>query len=139
LDNLIIFHEQFITKDNDHLRFLSAQQNEEINSNKLVRIDVMHTSVDNPLFTSSKYNGLENQVRIHFSKLIVTLQLEAILSIMRFQDNFMEKWPRDIFEEQVKKKQQLEENKIIHKIVKKSGENFFLSIFKINSRCFRYV
>ena len=39
LDNFIIFHEQFITNDNHHLRFLAAQheQNEnidQINSKK---------------------------------------------------------------------------------------------------------
>ncbi|CAF1073014.1 unnamed protein product [Rotaria sordida] len=110
LDDFIIYHEQFITKDNQHLRFLAAQHEEnqnidKINSKKLVSLHILHTSSNNPLFTSSKYDGLENKIRIHFSKLIVTLQLEALLSIMKFQDNFMQKWPTDIFEEQIEKKQ----------------------------------
>ncbi|CAF1256037.1 unnamed protein product [Rotaria sordida] len=110
LDDFIIYHEQFITKDNQHLRFLAAQHEEnqnidKINSKKLVSLHILHTSSNNPLFTSSKYDGLENKIRIHFSKLIVTLQLEALLSIMKFQDNFMQKWPTDIFEEHIEKKQ----------------------------------
>ncbi|CAF4608864.1 unnamed protein product [Rotaria sp. Silwood1] len=110
LDDFTIYHEQFITKDNHQLRFLAAQHEEnqiidKTNSKKLVSIHILHTSSDNPLFTSSKYDELENKVRIHLSKLIVTLQLEALLSIMKFQDNIMQKWPTDIFEQQIKKTQ----------------------------------
>jgi hypothetical protein len=116
LDDMIIFHEQFITNDNQHLRILAAQHEEKT---KLVNISVLHTSDEN----SSKYD--ENKVRIHLSKFVVTLQLEALLSIMRFQDNIMEKWPTD----QTKKTS--EENKTISnigKFVKKNGENIFLKI-----------
>lgn len=96
LDDLILFHEQFIAKTHHHLRLLGAQRDKnEAQSKKLVSIHVLHTSPDNPLFTSAKYGGLENRVRIHLSKFLMTLQLEALLSIMRFQDNITQKWPKE--------------------------------------------
>lgn len=99
LDDFIIFHEQFITKDNEHLRLVASQheRNENttnIDSNKLIHINVLHTSSDNPLFTSSKYGELENKVDVRFNRLILTIQLEALLSIMKFQNNIKEKWPK---------------------------------------------
>jgi hypothetical protein len=89
---------------------------------------MIHTSSNNPLFTSSKYNGLENKIRIHFSKLVVTLQLEALLSIMRFQDNIMLKWPKDIFQEQEKNKKM----STIEKFVKDNSKNCFYEYYRMN-------
>jgi hypothetical protein len=63
-----------------------------------------------------KYGGLENKVRIHLSKFVARLQLEAVLSIMRFQDNLMQKWPIE---------RMIEENKTmlsLGKIVNKTSE-----------------
>jgi hypothetical protein len=139
LNDLIIFHEQFITKDNHHLRFLAAQYEEneninKINSNKLVTIHILHRSSNNPLFKSLKYDRLKNKIRIHLSKLIFTLQLEALLSIMRFQDNIMQKWPKNSFEEQaILDKTLPEEDKTmltIGKSVKKNSEYFFMIIIR---------
>ena len=109
LDDLIILHEQFITGDNSHLQILAAQRNgNETISKKLVTVHLLHTS--------SKHNELKNRIRIDLNKFLVTLQLEAVLSMMRFQDNLMKKWPSERL---------IEENKTmlkLRKIVKKDGE-----------------
>jgi hypothetical protein len=118
LDDMIIYHEQFIANDNQVLRLLAAQHEEK---KKLVNISILHILEDNLL----KSDGLENKVRIHLNRFLVTLQLEALLSIMRFQDNIMQKWPTD------QKKKISEDNKTIsniEKFVKKNGEKFFLKI-----------
>jgi hypothetical protein len=121
LTDFIVYHEQFIGKDNQQLRLLSAQyiEQEGEENRKLVSVYFLHTSPENPLFSSSNYNGIENQANVTFSKLVVTLQLEALLSIFKFQDSLIKKLPQDKPEEQAKKKQE-EENK---KIAKKNGEN----------------
>ncbi len=117
LADLIVNHEQFIGKDNQQLHLLSAQLNTDINNQiiqqdqKLVSVQFLHTSPENPLFLSSNYNGIENRAHVHFSKLVVTLQLEALLSILRFQDALMKKLPKDTPEEELKKKEEEEEKK----------------------------
>ncbi|CAF4497379.1 unnamed protein product [Rotaria socialis] len=121
LHDFIIYHEQFITKDNQHLRFLAAQHEEnqvdvKMNSKELVSIHILHTSPDNPLFKSPQYNGIENKVRIQLNKLIFTMHLEALLSIMKFQNNIMEKWPRATVEEQAEKT--LEEHETVSTLSK---------------------
>lgn len=132
LANLIVYHEQFIGKDNEQLRLLSAQLNStEEQDQKLVSLNFLHTSPSNPLFFSPIYNGIENKAYIHMTKLVVTLQLEALLSILRFEDVISRKLPKDILEDDSKKKQQVvEENKQIQRSVstgakpmKKTGEN----------------
>lgn len=135
LANLIVYHEQFVDKDNQHLHLLSAQLNStEEQDQKLVSLNFLHTSPSNPLFYSSIYNGIENKAYIHMTKLVVTLQLEALLSILRFQDVISRKLPKDILEDESKKKQPqllaVEENKQIQRSVstvakpmKKTGEN----------------
>ena len=71
----------------------------------------VHTSKENPLFAFSPYDGIENQGKVKFSRLVVTLQLEALLSIFKFQDRLMEKLPKDDTpNEQVKKKEVLKKN-----------------------------
>ncbi len=92
---MLIFHEQFLTKTNQHLRFLAGEHEpNKLNSKKLMTIQFLHTS--------SKDGGFENRIRIHLSRFIVTLQLEALLSIMKFQDNIMQKWPKDNLAEEAK-------------------------------------
>ncbi|CAF1212266.1 unnamed protein product [Rotaria magnacalcarata] len=107
LANLIVYHEQFVGKDNQQLRLLSAQleQTNNYQSQKLVSLNLLHTSSENPLFLSPTYDGIENRAHVHFSKLVVTLQLEALLSILRFQDSLMKKLPQDTSETQPKERQ----------------------------------
>ncbi|UJR35157.1 hypothetical protein I4U23_027926 [Adineta vaga] len=112
LADLIVYHEQFVGKDNQQLRLLSAQLNKDENNSeheKLVSVNFLHTSPDNPLFSSSTYNGIENRAHIHMTKLVVTLQLEALLSILRFQDALLKKLPKDTPEMELKKRLQEEE------------------------------
>lgn len=154
LANLTVYHEQFIGKDNQQLRLLSAQLNKtnENNDEKLVSVNFLHTSPDNPLFKSSIYNGIENKAHVHLSKLVVTLQLEALLSILRFQDALMKKLPKDLLDDDKKdnnndvddedKKQQLkiiDDNKNFSrsistagKVIKKIGKNKLILLDWIN-------
>ncbi len=114
LTDFIVYHEQFIGKDNQALRLLSAQyiEQEGEENRKLVNMNFLHTSRENPLFSSSTYNGIENTANVHVSKLVVTLQLEALLSIFKFQDSLMKELPQDSPENQAKKKQDEEEKKL---------------------------
>jgi hypothetical protein len=158
LADLIVYHEQFIGTDNQQLRLLSAR---ELNTNnkikeqnqKLVSVNFLHTSPENPLFSSSIYNGIENKAHVHFTKLVVILQLEALLSILRFQDALFKKLPKDLLEDETKKKttdedekkQQLlkvpDENKNLRrststseKVAKKNGkENFHIDCFTLSN------
>ncbi|CAF2796909.1 unnamed protein product [Rotaria sp. Silwood2] len=53
LANLILYHEQFIGKDNQQLRLLSAQLEQDTSNNqnkKLVCVNFLHTSPENPTF-----------------------------------------------------------------------------------------
>ncbi|CAF0751812.1 unnamed protein product [Rotaria sordida] len=110
LADLILYHEHFIGKDNQRLCLLSAQihknDSSEINQQiqQLVSINFLHTTRENPLFSSSYYNGIENKAYVHFSKLVVILQLEALLSILRFQDALSKKISKVILDNDVKKK-----------------------------------
>jgi hypothetical protein len=129
LADLIVYHEQFVGKDNQQLRLLSAELNRdnlnEEQDQKLVSVTFLHTSPKNPLFSSSIYNGIENKAHVHLTKLVVTLQLEALLSILRFQDALSRKLPKDILEDDTKKKQQLtipEENKNFGRSISTSGK-----------------
>ncbi|CAF4190264.1 unnamed protein product [Rotaria sp. Silwood2] len=122
LANLIVYHEQFVGKDNKNLRLLSSEL-EQMNSSesqKLVHFKYRHTSSENPLFLSYDYDGIEDKVQVHFSKLVVTLQLEALLSIFRFQDSLMKKLPQTTIEDQTKQKN-IEVNDKVEKIVKKNN------------------
>ena len=138
LANLIVYHEQFIGKDNQQLRLLAAQleHKDDQKNQRLVIINFLHTSEENPLFVSSTYGGTDNTVSVHFSRLVVTLQLEALLSILRFQDTLMKNLPQDTSENQAtvqrerdQKKQQeqtnIDDNNSTDKsgkIIKKQGE-----------------
>lgn len=136
LVNLIVYHEQFIGKNNQQLCLLSAQVNKnndnQINeeNQKLVSFHFLHTSSENPLFLSPTYDGTENRAHVHFSKLVVTLQLEALLSILRFQDSLLKKLPQESTDAQAKQKQEQEQKSIseakstdkLGKVTKKNGE-----------------
>jgi len=140
LTDFIVYHEQFIGKDNRQLRLLSAEfiEQEGEENRKLVSMNFQHTSPENPSFLLSPYEGIENKADVNVSKLVVTLQLEALLSIFKFQDSLMKKLPQDTPEDQAKKKQEEEKKKQEEekkkqeeekkqqeqKTVKKNGENF---------------
>ncbi|CAF1245225.1 unnamed protein product [Adineta ricciae] len=126
LADLVVYHEQFIGKDNQHLRLLSAQLNQDENDpkdKKLVSLNFRHTSPENPLFSSAIYNGIENHAHVHLTKLVVTLQLEALLSILRFQDALLKKLPKDLPEIEMKKKTEEEESKKAQQTLKVPEDN----------------
>lgn len=132
LADLIVYHEQFIGKDNRQLRLLSAELNKE-NTNKeqnqkLVSVNFLHTSPENPLFNTSIYNGIENKAYVHFTKLVVILQLEALLSILRFQDALVKKLPKDLLEDDEKKKEIDENDKKQQLKVPEENKNFGRSV-----------
>lgn len=119
LTDFIVYHEQFIGKDNRQLRLLSAQLDKHSNDQqdqKLVSVHFVHTSAENPLFKSNIYDGIENRAYVHFSKLVVILQLEALLSILRFQDALLKKLPKDLPMEEMKKKD--DETKKVQNLLK---------------------
>ena len=145
LSDLIVYHEQFVGKDNEQLRLLSAQyiEQEGEETRNLVSMNVLHTSRENPLFLQSPYDGIENKVNVNFSKLVVNLQLEALLSIFKFQDTVNKQLAKDSQETPVKQKQEeeqqqqkpIEEDK---KIVKKAGWNFSFGKIRFSreKKCF---
>ena len=120
LADFIVYHKQFIGKDNQQLRLLSAQLDAERSEEhrKLVSVHLLHTSKENPLFLSPTYNGVENEAQVKFSKLVVNLKLEALLSILRFQDSLMKKLPQASPPIEEKKEEQ-------EKITKKNGKPLF--------------
>ncbi|CAF1260195.1 unnamed protein product [Adineta steineri] len=139
LANFIVYHQQFIGKDNQPLRLLSAQLDKQntTEKQKLVSLKFLHTSQKNPLFSSSTYNEIENKADVHFSKLVVTLQLEVLLSIFKFQDSLMKKLPKDITDNQIKEPPKeegryIENNDKTEKPVKKNDTPATTSL-KINA------
>ena len=147
LTDFIVYHEQFVGKDGQKLRLLSAEviEAEGEENQKLVDLSFRHTSAENPLFALAPYNGVESEAKIQVNKLVIMLQLEALLSIFKFQDTVMKKLPQEPVVEQPKKEEQPEptkeqkeeENK---KIVKKTSKfNIRMTIFKLktifNFRC----
>ena len=99
LADLIVYHEQFIDKDNQHLRLLSSQLSHDNSNEKLVNVKYLHTS--------SISNVIEDQVYIHLTKFIMNLQLETLLSIFKFIDSLLKKLPKNILPEDKTKKKQL--------------------------------
>lgn len=90
LSDLIVFHEQFIGQDNEKLRLISAEFDEGNAEEQkiLVTADVKQRSRSNPAFQTA-YGGIETEGKFDFKKLVVILKLEALLSILRFQDSLM--------------------------------------------------
>lgn len=91
LQDLIMVHEQFITKNNDRLRLIAMERRDNQDNDKLITINGLLTSPVNPKFSLAPYNGIENQARINISKPILLLQLEPLLSIIRYYNDIMER------------------------------------------------
>lgn len=124
LSDLIVYHEQFTGKDETTLRLLSAEyiEQEGEESRDLVSMNILHTSRENPLFQSSPYDGIENKLGVNLSKLVVNLQLEALLSIFKFQDTVMKQLAADApAKKKPEEEQQLKNPEEEKKIVKKNG------------------
>lgn len=126
LADFIVYHEQFIGGDNERLRLLAAQLDEGKNEEdrKLVSVHLLHTSKDNPLFLDPTYNGIENVAKVTFSKLVVMLKLEALLSILRFQDSMMKKLPQGTPAIEAKKDEEEGGGEKTEKTGKKNGKSF---------------
>ncbi|CAF4278394.1 unnamed protein product [Rotaria sp. Silwood2] len=91
LADFIIVHEQFITTNNDRLCLIAMERLHNRENDKLISINGLLTSSANPKFTSAPYNSLENQIHVHIGKSVLMLQLEALLSIIRFKNDLMGK------------------------------------------------
>ncbi|CAF3245385.1 unnamed protein product [Rotaria sp. Silwood2] len=94
LADFIIVHEQFITTNNDRLCLIAMERLHNRENDKLISINGLLTSPANPKFTSAPYNSLENQIHVHIGKSVLMLQLEALLSIIRFKNDLMGKISR---------------------------------------------
>lgn len=117
LNNLIISRDK-------KFRILSSFENE-INS-KLVSIQFLHTS---------KSNEIENHVRLHLNKFLFELKLEIFLSIMKFQENFMQKWSTEFIEQQTTTKTIVKTDKTTVEI-QADLQEFRLIISTINNPMF---
>ncbi|CAF1105334.1 unnamed protein product [Rotaria sp. Silwood1] len=95
LADFIIVHEQFITNNNDRLCLITMERVRDRENDKLISINGLLTSPVNPNFASIPYNNIENQICLHIGKPVFMLQLEALLSIIRFKNNLMEKISRE--------------------------------------------
>ncbi|CAF1293254.1 unnamed protein product, partial [Didymodactylos carnosus] len=89
--DLIVIHEQFITKTNDRLRLIAVEHHRDRVNDPFISIHGLLTSSVNPLLASTPYNGIENQVKVHIGKPVLLLQLEPLLSIVRFKNDLMDK------------------------------------------------
>ena len=110
LTDFIVYHMQFVDKDDQKLRLLSAQLDKETNheetDKQLASVTFSHTSPENPSFNSDIYKSIENRANFHVAKLVVTLQLEALLSIVRFQDSLLKKLPKELLDDDGKNKEE---------------------------------
>ncbi|CAF1170061.1 unnamed protein product [Rotaria sordida] len=95
LADFIIIHEQFITNNNDRLCLIAMERLSDRENDTLISINGFLTSPVNPNFASAPYNSIENQIHVHIGKPILMLQLEAVLSIIRFQNDIMKKISKD--------------------------------------------
>ncbi|CAF1242324.1 unnamed protein product [Didymodactylos carnosus] len=111
LADIILLHQQFVTQSGEPLRLISAKKHNENDDTKLISVHFLNTSRDNPMFKREPYNSIENAGKFHFSKLEVILQLEALLSILRFHDNLIKRLPTETEDEKQKKREQEEEKK----------------------------
>ncbi|CAF1560651.1 unnamed protein product, partial [Didymodactylos carnosus] len=123
LADLIVLHQQFVTHSGEPLRLISAKRQNEDDDTKLISIDFLKTSLDNPMFENEPYNSIESIGTLHFSKLEVNLQLQALLSILRFQDSLMKKLPTESEAEKQKKKELEDAKKNEEKKQKELQEN----------------
>ncbi|UJR16774.1 hypothetical protein I4U23_003674 [Adineta vaga] len=84
LSDFTIIHEQFLTNNNEPLRLLSTTDKE-----NLLTMNCLLTSPENPLFYSAPYNRIENKVHVNISKPIAMLQIDALVSIIQFRNDLM--------------------------------------------------
>ncbi|CAF4638200.1 unnamed protein product, partial [Rotaria sp. Silwood2] len=91
LADFIIVHEQFITNNNDRLCLIAMERLRYRENDTVISINGLLTSPVNPNFASAPYNAIENQIRVHIGKPVLMLQLEALLSIIRFKNDIMKK------------------------------------------------
>ncbi|CAF4283484.1 unnamed protein product, partial [Rotaria sordida] len=82
LEDLKIIDEQFETNEKNKLNILSS-----LNKSKLFEINCLLTSTTNPLFSSSPYNSIENNIDLKLNKILLNIHLDAISSIIRFKNN----------------------------------------------------
>ncbi|CAF4218237.1 unnamed protein product, partial [Adineta steineri] len=75
LQDLLIIHEQFQRKDNEKLYLFSCDKNK-----KLLNINCLLTSATNPLFSSSPYYSIENNIQFELNSILLNIQLEALIS-----------------------------------------------------------
>jgi hypothetical protein len=86
LEDFVIIHEQFETKDNNRLHLFSCE-----NNSLFFRINCLLTSTKNPSFSSSPYNSIENNIHLELTRSILNIQLEALTSIIQYKNNIQEK------------------------------------------------
>ncbi|CAF4025308.1 unnamed protein product [Rotaria sp. Silwood2] len=91
LADFSIVHEQFVTNNNDRLCLIAMERLRDRENGTLISISGLLTSPVNPNFASAPYYAIENQIRVHIGKPVLMLQLEALLSIIRFKNDIMEK------------------------------------------------
>ncbi|CAF3768117.1 unnamed protein product [Adineta steineri] len=89
LEDFYLIHQQFETKDNKKLYLIGNQHND---NSKLLVINGLLTSIENPLFSSSPYNSIENKIHINFSQSNLNIQLEALTSILIFKNNIIKQF-----------------------------------------------
>ncbi|CAF1279791.1 unnamed protein product, partial [Didymodactylos carnosus] len=89
--DLTVIHEQFITKTNARLRLIAVEHHRDRVNDPFISIHGLLTSSVNPLLASTPYNGIENQVKVHIGKPVLMLQLEPLLTIVRFKNDLMDK------------------------------------------------
>lgn len=94
IDDLIITHQQFRTNNNEPYRLFSN-----ISDQKLIIAKCLFTSTENPLFYSNPYNRIENKIQIHINKPIFILQVEVLISMIRFQNDIINKLSKQQYEE----------------------------------------
>ena len=82
LTDIVVLHEQ--TRPNPHRFFSTMDQ-----KGNLLKMNCLLTSPENPLFYSSPYDRIENQVHLQISTPMASVQLEAVKSLLRFRDGLV--------------------------------------------------
>ncbi|CAF4174168.1 unnamed protein product, partial [Adineta steineri] len=88
LDNFYIIHQQFLTNNNNEKLNLLNRQN---NHSKLFQMNCLLTSDTNPLFNSSPYNSIENNIQLTLNQIFIYFHLQAFQSIISFTNNIKQK------------------------------------------------
>ncbi|CAF0900458.1 unnamed protein product [Adineta steineri] len=88
LDNFFIIHQQFLTNNNNEKLNLLNRQNK---NSKLFQMNCLLTSDTNPLFSSSPYNSIENNIQLTLNQIFIYFHLQAFQSIISFTNNIKQK------------------------------------------------